>query len=104
MATVTNRAGLRSSRLRTQLAAVVSAVRARRTTDVAPTTSSFLRWRSPIFEMRPSLSLPPDEFWRGTRPSEAENSRPERNAVGSVTEAARAVALMTPTPGMVVNR
>ncbi len=43
MATVTSRAGLRSSRLRTQLAAGASLVLARRTTDVAPTTSNFLR-------------------------------------------------------------
>ena len=28
--------------------------------------------------MRPSLSLPPDENWRGTRPSQAAKSRPHR--------------------------
>ena len=53
---------------------------------------------------RPSLSLPPDEFWRGTSPRKAANSRPERNSFGSGTEAASAVALISPTPGMVASR
>lgn len=50
--------------------------------------------------MRPSLSLPPEEFWRGTSLSDAANSRPDRNWAGSVTDAAKAVALITPTPGI----
>lgn len=39
-------------------------------------------------------------FCLGVRPSQAANSRPERNMVGSGTVAARAVAVMGPTPGM----
>jgi hypothetical protein len=54
--------------------------------------------------MRPSLSLPPEEFWRGTRPRKAANSRPDLNRLGSGTEAAKAVALISPTPGMVASR
>ena len=42
--------------------------------------------------------MPPEEFWRGTRPRKAANSRPERNRPGSVIEAASAVAVITPTP------
>jgi hypothetical protein len=48
MATVTTRAGRRSSSERIQGAAARASVRARRITDVAPTTSSLRRYRSPI--------------------------------------------------------
>jgi hypothetical protein len=48
--------------------------------------------------------LPPVEFCRGTRPSQAANSRPLRNMLGSATVAATAVALMGPMPGMLAKR
>jgi hypothetical protein len=47
----------------------------------------------------PSLSFPPLEFCRGTRPSHAAKSRPERNMEGSGTCAARAALISPPTPG-----
>lgn len=42
--------------------------------------------------MPPSRSLPPLEFCYGTRPIQAEKSRPDRNAFGSATLATSAVA------------
>ena len=44
------------------------------------------------------------EFFRGTRPSEAANSRPLRKPLGSVTVAAIAVAMIGPMPGIVASR
>src|SRR5262252_434287 len=43
---------------------------------------------SPRLLVRPSRSLPPLEFCRGVIPSQAANSRPERNSEGSATVAA----------------
>ena len=40
----------------------------------------------------PSRVFPPVEFCRGTKPSQAANSRPERNTFGSATVVAMAVA------------
>ena len=57
----------------------------RRITAVAPTTRSLRRYPSLFLEIRPSLSFPPEEFCRGTRPRKAANSRPERNSDESVT-------------------
>jgi hypothetical protein len=42
--------------------------------------------------VRPNRSLPPDEFWRGVMPSQAANSLPDRNRLGSLTVAAIALA------------
>jgi hypothetical protein len=58
----------------------------------------------PIFDTRPSLSLPPEEFCRGTSPSQAANCRPDLKAEGSGTLAASAVAVIMPTPGIVSSR
>jgi hypothetical protein len=58
----------------------------------------------PIFDIRPSLSLPPLEFCFGVRPSHAANSRPELENDGSGTVAAIADTVMTPTPGIVASR
>ena len=58
----------------------------------------------PRFDMRPSLSLPPLECCRGTRPSQAESCRPDRNCAPSPIVATSAVAVMTPTPGIVARR
>src|SRR5690554_7518720 len=45
--------------------------------DLAPMISSLRISACPALEVRPSLSLPPEENWRGTRPSKAEKSRPQ---------------------------
>jgi len=79
MATVATRAGLRSSRRLTQLPVADVLVPTRRIADVAPTTRSRRSYPSPIFDMRPRRSLPPDEFWRGTSPRKAANWRPDLN-------------------------
>ena len=47
---------------------------------------------------------PPVPLWRGTRPSQAANSRPDRNAAGSPIMATAAVAVSTPTPGIAAIR
>ncbi len=46
---------------------------------VIPVTNNRLTYRSPIFEIRPSRSLPPLDRFKGVRPSQAANSRPFRN-------------------------
>ena len=66
-------------------------------------TSRCRRYRSPCLVMPPSLCLPPEEFCRGVRPSQAANSRPERKADGSGMVAAKAVAVIGPIPGMVAS-
>src|SRR5215471_14956351 len=43
--------------------------------------------------MLPSFGLPPLKFCFGTRPTQAEKFRPDRNAFGSGTLATRAVAI-----------
>ena len=55
-------------------------------------------------EILPNRSLPPLQLASGVRPSEAANCRPERKRSGSITEAASAVAEMTPIPGIVASR
>src|SRR6476620_827389 len=54
--------------------------------------------------MLPSLSLPPLELCFGTRPIQAEKSRPDRKVFGSATLATRAVASAGPTPGISSSR
>src|SRR5260370_26493723 len=54
--------------------------------------------------MPPSRIFPSVEFCRGTKPSQAANSRPERNTFGSATVVAMAVAMMGPMPGMLASR
>jgi hypothetical protein len=51
-----------------------------------------------------SRIFPPVEFCRGTKPSQAANSRPERNTFGSATVVAMAVAMIGPMPGMLASR
>ena len=70
---------------------------------VAPRTRSRLKYGLPCFVILPSLSFPPLEFCRGTRPSHAAKSRPERNMEGSGTCANRAALINAPTPGMVLS-
>src|SRR5262245_45948524 len=52
----------------------------------------------------PRRCLPPVEFCRGTRPSQAANSRPLRKPLGSTTVAAMAVAMIGPMPGTLARR
>ena len=59
---------------------------------------------SPRFEILPSRSLSPEEFCRGTRPSQAAKCRPDRNWEESPTLATMAVAVIGPMPGMVARR
>lgn len=93
MATLAKRTGFLASNATSRGSALSGLYLARRINDVAPTTNSILRYRSPILVMRPSRSLPPLEFCEGVSPSQAANSRPERNCPGSATDAANAVAL-----------
>ena len=53
---------------------------AHRTTAIAPMISSRLRSRCPILEICPSRALPPEEFCRGVRPSQAAKSRPRQKS------------------------
>src|SRR5437763_11643570 len=46
----------------------------------------------------PSRGLPPVEFCRGTKPSQAANSGPERKTFGSATVVAMAVAMSAQSP------
>jgi hypothetical protein len=61
--------------------------RATRKTDVAPTTSSERSRGLPIFEIRPSRSLPPLECGRGVSPNQAAKCRPDLKPAGSGTKA-----------------
>jgi hypothetical protein len=45
----------------------------------------------PRLLVRSSSSLPSEEFWRGVMPSQAANSRPDRNRLGSLTVRARCI-------------
>jgi hypothetical protein len=60
--------------------------------------------RSPIFEMVPSRCLPPDDFCNGVRPSQAAKSRPIANVSIGGASATIAVAVMGPTPEIVISR
>ena len=102
-ATETTRAGLRSSSCFAQALPGLSC-RARRSIDVAPITSRRRIEPSPCLLMRPSRSLPPLLCGFGVRPSQAANCRPERNRAGSGTEAEMALAVIGPTPGIVISR
>ena len=58
------------------------------------------RW--PIFEMLPSRALPAECFF-GVKPVQAAKSRPLRNWRMSEQKAFTAVALITPTLGIVIS-
>ena len=59
--------------------------------------------RSPLFEMAPSLRLPPVDFCSGVSPSQAAKSRPARKPSGAGTRAVIAVAAIRPMPGIVMD-
>src|SRR5665213_759168 len=73
-------------------------------TDVAPITRRRRMYLSPRFEILPSRSLSPEEFCRGTRPSQAAKCRPDRNWEESPILATMADAVIGPMPGMVASR
>ena len=60
--------------------------------------------RSPIFEMAPSFCLPPVDFCSGVSPSQAAKSRPVAKVSGAGASAVIAVAVIGPTPGIVISR
>src|SRR5262245_44755549 len=78
--------------------------RAYRMTAIAPATSSQRKCRLPCFEILPSLSLPPVECCRGTKPIHAARLRPDENTFQSPTSATSAVATIGPTPGISSSR
>src|SRR5262249_46971159 len=67
---------------------------------LAPLIRSRRKYWLPRLDIPPRRCLPPVEFCRGTRPSQAANSRPLRKPLGSTTVAARAVAM----PGTLARR
>src|SRR5215469_7877510 len=98
-ATAATLVGLRANTARTHSPSRVGRLRAWRRTATAPAISRLRIYLSPRLLVRPSRSLPPLEFCRGVIPSQAANSRPDRNSDGSATVAAIALAPMMPIPG-----
>ena len=104
-ATVTNRGGLPVS-IRRSFRAIERRFPpdvTRLMTDVAPSTSSVRRVRSPAFVILPFRSFPPEEFDLGVSPNQAAKERPDGKASGFATVAARAVAMIRPIPGIVAS-
>src|SRR5438045_2258065 len=101
-ATATTRLGRRWRSPITHGSALVAFERSR--LALAPLISSRRKYWLPRLDMPPRRCLPPVEFCRGTRPSQAANSRPLRNPLGSATLAAIAVAMIGPMPGIVARR
>jgi hypothetical protein len=77
---------------------------ARRTAATAPMISNLRMSRRPIFDVRPSRSLPPLECCLGVRPTQAAKSRPFENVSISDAKVVIAAALIGPNPGIVVSR
>jgi hypothetical protein len=77
---------------------------ARCSTARAPMTSSVLKYGSPRLVMCPSRVLPPVEYWRRTRPSQAAKCGPFLKSRPWPTVATRAEAVMGPMPMRVCVR
>jgi hypothetical protein len=77
---------------------------ARRTAATAPMISNPRMSRRPIFDVRPSRSLPPLEWCRGVRPTLAAKSRPFENVSIGGAKVVIAAAPIGPTPGIIVSR
>jgi hypothetical protein len=77
---------------------------ATRTTDLAPCTSSVLRYASPRLLMPSNNGFPPLECCLGTSPNQAASYRPFLKHRASPIDAACALAVNTPTPGMPASR
>ena len=102
-ATAATLIGRRSMRRASQ-SRFVPCWRAYRMTAIAPVTSSQRKCRLPCLEILPSLSLPPVEYCRGTKPIHAARLRPDENVFQSPTSASSAVATIGPTPGISSSR
>lgn len=76
---------------------------AHRTTAMAPMMSRRMS-RLPIFDVFPSLCLPPVDFCCGTRPSQEAKSRPRLNVSIGGAKVSIARAPIGPMPGMARNR
>src|SRR5881394_749765 len=71
---------------------------------LAPLIRSRRKYWLPRLDIPPRRCLPPVEFCRGTRPSQAANSRPLRKPLGSTTVATMAVAMIGPMPRTLARR
>src|SRR6476660_9064739 len=96
--------GRRANSLVSQGRCLAPWIFAYRITASAPAVNRLRRYRSPRLVMLPSLSLPPLEFCFGTKPTQAEKSRPDRKALGLAMLATSAVASAGPTPGISSSR
>ncbi len=76
----------------------------RSTAARAPWIRILRRYTLPRLLMPSSFALPPVEYWRGTMPSHAANSRPLRNAAPLPMAATMAVATTGPIPGILRMR
>src|SRR5689334_11233075 len=103
-AVVTSMRGLRASMRASHEPAAAPRRLAQRTTALAPRISNRRMVRSPLFEMAPSLCLPPVDLCSGVSPSQAAKSRPARKPSGAGTRAVIAVAAIGPMPGIVMSR
>lgn len=103
-ATATSIFGLRASIRASQEPSGAPLRAAHRTTATAPMISNRRMSRWPIFEVRPSRSLPPLECWRGVRPTQAAKSRPLEKLSTGGAKVVIAAAVTAPTPGIVVSR
>jgi len=101
MATVASRVGLRSSIEAVHGSTRSGLVRAARTRADMPTTRSCLRYLSPMRDILPCRSLPPEDLLSGVSPIQAARSRPLLNYRASPMVATRADAFTGPMPGMV---
>ena len=103
-ATATSILGLRASILASQGSFVAPRRAAQLTTAMAPVINSRRRSRWPIFDILPSLGLPPVVCCRGTSPSQAAKSRPRRKLSIGGAKAWIAIAVIGPMPGIVMSR
>src|SRR5262249_29426044 len=87
-----------------QAAVLLHRGRERNKLALAPLIRSRRKYWLPRLDIPPRRCLPPVEFCRGTRPSQAANSRPLRKPLGSTTVAAMAVAMIGPMPGTLARR
>src|SRR5215472_353295 len=101
-ATATTRLGRRWRSPITHGSALVAFERSK--LALAPLIRSRRKYWLPRLDIPPRRYLPPVECCRGTRPSQAANSRPLRKPLGSTTVAAMAVAMIGPMPGTLARR
>ena len=74
------------------------------TTAMAPRMRRRRMSRCPIFEILPSLCLPPVDFCKGASPSQAEKSRPRLKISIGGAKVSIARAAIGPSPGIVCKR